>query len=39
MKNGNVSKTDTMSIFEKWMFFGHFSPHFWLNFSAHFSEK
>jgi len=35
MKNGNVSKTDTMSIFEKWMFFGHFSPYFWL----HFSEK
>ena len=23
-EKGNVSKTDTMSIFEKWMFFGHF---------------
>ena len=39
MKNGNVSKTDMMSIFEKWMFFSHFSPHFWLHFSSHFSEK
>jgi len=39
MKNGNVSKTDTMSIFEKWMFFSRFSPYFWLHFSSHFSEK
>jgi len=39
MKNGNTSKIDTMSIFEKWMFFGHSSSHFCLHFWSHFSER